>query len=239
MSAAPAHPGFQRLVLVARALGDLRERVVFIGGAIAPLLQTDPPFREARITSDVDAIISTASYTAARHVQEALARLGFRLAADARHAHRWITAAGIPFDLVPAGEHLGGTGGIADKLAIETAVTTTVEPRLSIRHASAPGFLALKWAAYHDRGRDDPLYSDDLSDILALLASRPTLVAEVAGAPSELRTCLADQSRAFLADPNADDLLAAHLNNAQDPAATIGAVRGALRTLARVETARA
>jgi hypothetical protein len=70
-------------------------------------------------------------------------------------------------------------------------------------------------------------------DILALLASRPTIVDEVAGAPNELRTYLAEQSRAFLADPNAEDLLAAHLNNAQDPAVTIGAVRGVLRTLAR------
>jgi hypothetical protein len=54
---------------VARALGDLRERVVFVGGAIVPIPQTDPPFREARITSDVDAIIATVSDTAAQHVQ--------------------------------------------------------------------------------------------------------------------------------------------------------------------------
>ena len=232
MSAAPAHPGFQRLVSVARALGDLRERVVFIGGAIAPLLQTDPPFREARITSDVDAIIATVSYTATQHVQEDLVRVGFTPAADARHAHRWIAPNGIPFDLVPAGAHLGGTGGLADRLAIETAATTHVEPGLVIRHASGPGFVALKWAAHEDRGRDDPLYSDDLLDILALVASRPTLVDEVAGAPQELRTYLAEQSRDFLADPNAEDLLAAHLNNAQDPAVTIGAVRGVLLTLA-------
>jgi hypothetical protein len=40
-----AHPGFKRLVLVAEAVGDLRERIVFIGGALAPLLHSDPPFR--------------------------------------------------------------------------------------------------------------------------------------------------------------------------------------------------
>ena len=118
------------------------------------------------------------------------------------------------------------------RLALATAVTATLGVGLAIRHASAPGFLALKWAAYQDRGREDPLYSDDLLDVLAVLASRPTLVDEVAGAPRELRTYLAGQSRAFLADPNAEDLLAAHLNDAQDPAVTIGAVRGVLHTLA-------
>lgn len=232
MSDAAGHPAIERVVLVARALGDLRERVVFIGGAIAPLLHTDPPFRRGRVTSDVDAIIATVSYAEAQRVQDELLRLGFRRdLADPRHVHRWVSAGGIPFDLVPAGEHLGATGGLADRLAMETAVSITVIPGLTIRHASAPGFLALKWAAYQDRGIEDPLYSDDLLDILALLASRPTILAEVTAAPMELRTYVAEQSKAFLADPNAEDLLAAHLNNAQDPAATTAAVRAMLERL--------
>lgn len=232
MSDATAHPGFARLVLVAQELGDLRQRIVFIGGAIAPLLHTDPPFRQARITSDVDAIIATGSYVEAQRVQDELARLGFRRdLADPRHLHRWVGAGGVPFDLVPAGDHLGAASGPIDRLAVETAVSTTLTTGLTIRHASAPGFLALKWAAYQDRGRKDPLYSDDLLDILALLASRPTLVEEVAAAPMELRAYVAEQSKTFLADPNAEDLFAGHLNNAQDPAATIAAVRAIMGEL--------
>jgi len=234
VSDATAHPGFARLVLVAQALGDLKERIVFIGGAIAPLLHTDPPFRGARITSDVDAIIATVSYVEAQRVQDELVRLGFRRdLADPGHMHRWIGGGGIPFDLVPVGEHPGATRGPADWLAIETAVRTTLTTGLTIRHASAPGFLALKWAAYQDRGHEDPLYSDDLLDILALIASRPTLVEEVASAPTELRRYVAEQSKIFLTDANAEDLLAAHLNNAQDPAATIAAVRAVLQRLSR------
>jgi hypothetical protein len=42
---------------------------------------------------------------------------------------------------------------------------------------------------------------------------------------------LPEQAKAFLADPNAEDLLAAHLNNAQDPAQTIAAVRRVLEIL--------
>jgi predicted nucleotidyltransferase len=229
-----AHPGFKRLVLVAEAVGDLRERIVFIGGALAPLLHSDPPFRGARITSDVDAIIATVSYVEAQRVQDEMVRLGFRHdLADPRHLHRWVGAVGVPFDLVPAGEHLGAASGPTDRLAVETAARTTLTTGLTIRHASAPGFLALKWAAYQDRGRKDPLYSDDLLDILALLASRPTLVAEVAAVPLELRTYVAEQSKAFFADPNVDDLLAAHLNNAQDPTATTAAVRAMLERLSR------
>jgi hypothetical protein len=50
-------------------------------------------------------------------------------------------------------------------------------------------------------------------------------------APIELRTYVAEQSKSFLADANAEDLLAAHLNNAQDPAATTAAVRTMLERL--------
>lgn len=234
MNGVPAYPGLDRLVLVARALGDLRERVVFIGGAIAPMLQTDPPFHRPRITSDVDAIIASASYTNAQHLHNQLATLGFRPdLSDPRHVNRWIAGGSIPFDLVPAGEHLGAAAGIQDRLAIETAMTTLLAPGLEVRHASAPGFLGLKWAAYDDRGSQDPLNSDDLQDILALLASRPTVLEELTAAPAELRAYVGEKAGAFLESRDVEDLLAAHLNNAQDPAHTIAVVRVLLERLAR------
>ncbi len=56
------HPSVQRIRRVAVALGELAGEVVFIGGAIAPLLQDDPPFEEARPTRDVDAVTASTSY---------------------------------------------------------------------------------------------------------------------------------------------------------------------------------
>jgi hypothetical protein len=43
---------------------------------------------------------------------------------------------------------------------------------------------------------------------------------------------VANECREFLEHRDAEDLLAAHLNNAQDPAVTIDAVRSLLRSLA-------
>lgn len=228
------HPALRRVAAVAVALGELCDQVVFIGGAIAPLLQTEPPFARARITSDVDGVMATTTYVQAQRFQEELTRRGFRQEpANARHAHRWIAPNGIPFDLVPAGEHLGGSGNRWDVIAIETAARATLAGEVTIRHASAPAFLAQKWAAHHDRGRDDPLGSHDLEDVLALLASRPTIVKEAAEAPQELQAYVGGQARAFLLSPDAEDLLAAHLNNAQDPVETITAVRATLERLSR------
>ncbi len=229
---APRGSASDRVAAVAADLGDVATRVVFIGGAIAPLLQTDPPFPRARVTSDVDGVVASSTYAESKRLHRELARRGFRQAiGDTRHVHRWISPSGIPFDLVPAGEHLGGSGNAWDGIAIETAVKARIGGGITIRHVSASAFLAQKWAAHRDRGWADPLASHDLEDILALLASRPAIVAEVGAAPAALRSYVAEQARSFLADANAEDLLAAHLNNAQDPAATIATVRAILERL--------
>lgn len=45
------------IATVVKRLGDLRERVVFVGGMIRPLLITDPAVEAARPTLDVDLIV--------------------------------------------------------------------------------------------------------------------------------------------------------------------------------------
>ena len=51
----------ERLCLVARRLGPLREQVVFLGGATTALLVTDPAAPAPRPTRDVDVIIEVGS----------------------------------------------------------------------------------------------------------------------------------------------------------------------------------
>jgi predicted nucleotidyltransferase len=230
----PRGPALDRVAAVAVELGDFVAQVVFIGGSIAPLLQTDPPFPEARVTTDVDGVAATSTYSDAHRLSEELVRRGFRQAIeDAAHIHRWIGPSGIPFDLVPAGEHWSGSGNPWDVIAIETAVEIRLTDDVTIRHVSAPAFLAQKFAAHCDRGAKDPLGSHDLEDILALLASRAHIADEVAAAPEILRAYVSEQTKTLLENPNVEDLLAAHLNNAQDPVQAIAAVRGLLERLAR------
>lgn len=49
--------------IAAEALGDLRERVVFVGGAITGLLLTDQAAPSTSSTKDVDIIISVTTRT--------------------------------------------------------------------------------------------------------------------------------------------------------------------------------
>jgi predicted nucleotidyltransferase len=212
----PLSASLQRIAEIAKELGDLSAEVVFIGAAIAPLLQTERVVPRVRPTKDVDAVIATSSYSQYNVLQERLTKLGFKEAGYAgSHVHKWISPSGIPFDLVPAGGHLGGTGSQWDRFALESAVEAILNG-VNIRHASAVGFLALKWAAFNDRGKGDPFSSQDLEDIIALTASRESLSDELDTAPSEIREYVRGWFSWLLANENYDDLIAAHLGNAQD-----------------------
>lgn len=223
---------------VARALGPLRERVVFIGGAIAPLLHTAPPFERARPTTDVDGIAATVSYSDFAALQEALREQGFREIASGTHAHQWWAPTDPPvrFDLVPAGTHLGASGNPLDAAVVAAAVEAELVPGVVIRHASAAGFLALKLAAFRDRGAADPFVSHDLEDVFALLASRPTIVAEVAEAPGEVRAFVTASAASLLARAELDELLAGHLANVARTRAR-DAITRAHEALARITAA--
>lgn len=210
----PLHPSVGRIVGVARALGELSGDVVFIGGAIAPLLQTNLVIPGVRPTDDVDAIVASTHYAGYSALEVRIRALGFRTeVADQKHVHRWRAPDGTPFDLVPTGEHLGGTGGEWDDMAIETAVETEIDG-VTIRHASATGFLGLKWAAFWDRGVQDPFRSEDLEDILALLVSRNEIVREFQESPAPLKDHIRSGLRWLRNSEDYEDLVAAHLGNA-------------------------
>ena len=53
----PNDPNYEYLLLIADALGELRDSVVFVGGCTAGLLLTDTATEGIRATKDVDAIV--------------------------------------------------------------------------------------------------------------------------------------------------------------------------------------
>jgi len=230
-------PALVRLAAVAEALGALRADVVFIGGAIAPLIHPEIVLPRIRPTKDIDGVIASSSYTRFHAVEEQLRALGFRQTGQAPdhrgHAHRWVAPDGTPFDLVPAGDHLGASGNPIDNYAVATAETLELHPGLIIRHASACAFLGMTWGAYRDRGEMNPLESHDLEDIIALVASRPTIVDEVLGAPGHVRTLIAQHVREFLELDDVEEVLVAHTGFH-----TLGAEQIAREVRARVEAMR-
>ena len=195
-------PNLPLLRAVALPLGELCERLVFVGGAVAGLLVTDPLAEGIRATRDVDAVID-AGYAAFQQVEAALMDKGFTREMDSGVICRWVHRdSGSLFDLMPVRPEVLGFSNRWYPFAVESAEPFPLGDGLVIRVASALAFVATKLEAFSSRGGGDILGSHDLEDILAVVDGRDTLPREWAGGPPAVRDAVAQAFRALIAHPD-------------------------------------
>lgn len=96
------------ITTVARRLGSLREKVVFVGGCATGLFITDPAMPEVRVTKDVDVIIDIATRMEYSRLEADLRSKGFRndISEDAPLC-RWVVD-GIKVDVMPTKKDILG-----------------------------------------------------------------------------------------------------------------------------------
>lgn len=195
-------PNLPYLRLVAEALGDLREQVVFVGGAVAGLLVTDPMADSVRATRDVDAVI-VAARAQFHRIEARIAQRGFTRDMDSEVICRWVHRdSGVLFDLMPVDAGVLGFSNRWYPYTVETAEAVELADGVSIRVASAVAFVATKLEAFADRGAGDILASHDLEDVLNIVDGREELVRELASALPFVRQAVAIALAALLAHPD-------------------------------------
>ena len=97
----PDDPNLPNLRIIAAALGGLREQMVFVGGAVAGLLVSDPLADPVRATVDVDAVVQ-ATLGRFHRIEEDVAACGFVRDIQSGVICRWVHRdSGIVFDLMP------------------------------------------------------------------------------------------------------------------------------------------
>ena len=205
-------PNIAMIEIVAQHLGnDLLEEMVFVGGAVAGLLITDPAQPAIRPTEDVDMIVQVLAHSNYYQLEKRLRERGFTqdLQAEAPIC-RWKIQR-ITVDIMPTLEDILGFSNRWYRYAIETAEHINLPAGAIIRCISAPLFLATKLEAFAGRGNDDYLFSHDLGDLLALIDGRETLIDECAQTKNELQMYLHEKFQALLATPAFMQALPGHL----------------------------
>lgn len=198
----PNEPNVVLLERVAEQLGRaLLEQLVFVGGAVAGVLITDPALPEIRPTQDVDVICSVIARSDYHELGRQLRQRGFQ--EDCRPGAplcRWCIN-DLILDLMPAQSEILGFSNRWYPLALETAQLQGLPSGRSIRVVTAPVFLATKLEAFHGRGKADYLFSHDLEDMMAVVDGRASLLEECRLSPPELRNDLAARFRDLLNTP--------------------------------------
>lgn len=205
-------PNIALLEVVAEHLGDdLRDELVFVGGAVAGLLITDPAMPTIRPTEDVDLICRAVALTDYHRVETALRARGF--VQDMRPEApicRWRVGAVI-VDVMPALEKILGFANRWYPLALETAQPVALPSGRLIRLIAAPVFIATKLEAFDGRGQGDFLFSHDIGDALAVVDGRAALLDECRSSTPELQAYLGERFRTLLANPAFVEVLSGHL----------------------------
>lgn len=197
---------------MAQALGPLCERVVFVGGCATGLLLPGPDLLDVRPTEDVDAIVEVATLAGYHALAGELLQRGFRQTMeDNTPPFRWFWQR-MQLDLVPLDERVLGFANRWYRAGFDAAVQTEVAPGLVLRHLSAPYFLATKFEAFYDRGRNDAYTSHDLEDILIVIEGRAELVQELSKAATDVRQHVVECVAELLANPDFNNALAGLLS---------------------------
>lgn len=200
----PLDPNLERIELVAAALGQLREQLVFVGGCAAGLLISDPAATPIRATLDVDLVVQVTALPAYHQMEQAFTRLGFRrdMTAEAPIC-RWVYR-NIEVDLMPTQPEIIGFANRWYPLAMATARNFELPSGVKIRLINAPEFLGTKFEAFAGRGQGDLLASHDLEDTINVVAGREQLFDEIRQASQDLRTYLSQECGKLLAMPDFD-----------------------------------
>ena len=190
----------EMLAEVAKGLGSLCEKTVFVGGSTVGLYLTDPAAPKIRPTDDVDCVMELVTRGEYHKIEEQLRELGFSHSTEeGSPVCRWHYK-NLTVDIMPT---KGSVLNFKNKWYPD-GYTNSEEVILpggqTIRIFSPAYFLASKMEAFLDRGKEDFLASADMEDIIAVLDGADNIKDKIIGAPKKVKFYLKKKFSSFLSD---------------------------------------
>ena len=194
---------------VARALGELNDQVVYIGGAVISIYATEPGADLPRVTEDIDVCVQVSTFAQMEKLRELLASKSIYPDPQGVHIYRY-RYQGIAIDFIPFEETAFGPTNSWLKPGFDKAFKTTVGD-VDIAVLPVSLFLATKWEAFNSRG-SDPRYSHDFEDIMYVLDNNEEVVSDINNATATLKKTLKSMSSFILNHPNSNEIIECHIN---------------------------
>jgi len=210
------HTNIARIKAVANALADLKEKVVFVGGATISLYPDRPVF-EVRPTDDVDVIIEILNYVDRTELEEKLRSIGFSHDIESGIICRY-KIQGIIVDIMPTNDPSIGFTNIWYPEGFDQAVTQQIDEGNIIKILSAPYFIATKLEAHKGRGKNDGRTSHDFEDIIYVLENREVIWEEMNNSSESVKDYLRSEFLILLNNPNLFEWIDSHVERGSPPA---------------------
>ncbi|MDF1572940.1 MAG: hypothetical protein P1P82_15130 [Bacteroidales bacterium] len=186
------------LQTVANGLGDLKDKVVFVGGAVAELYADNPAASDIRITLDVDCVIELSSRTAHAKLEDRLRIKGFANdTSEGAPICRWIFKE-IKVDVMPTDSNVLGFTNIWYEEGIENKIVKTLPDGTEIFVFPPTYYLAAKFEAHKNRGGKDLRQSHDFEDIIYILDNYADLLESITNSNASVKTYLKEECQYLL-----------------------------------------
>ena len=186
------------LQTVANGLGDLKEDMVFVGGAVAELYASNPDLSDIRPTLDVDCVIELRSKKAHAKLENDLRALGF--ANDTSKGApicRWVYQ-DILVDIMPSDPDVLGFSNRWYEDGIENKISKTLPDGTEIFVFPPEYYLAAKIEAHNGRGGNDLRQSHDFEDIIFILDNCSELLESITNANESVKAYLKEECSKLL-----------------------------------------
>jgi predicted nucleotidyltransferase len=193
---------------VAGGLGDLNDKVVYVGGVVVRLYVTDTAAPVIRPTDDVDIILEITSLGNLEALREELRKKGFTQSKDDDVICRF-RYQGIKVDVMATKAVGWAPANPWFKPGFEKLETRDVEG-YDIQVLSLPYYLASKIEAFRSRAKD-PRTSHDLEDVVYLLDNRDAITDSLVNAPEDVREYLKQEFKKMLEDATIREAIMANL----------------------------
>ncbi|OOG76493.1 hypothetical protein [Algoriphagus sp. A40] len=203
------HENTLRIRAVSNALQELRDSVVFVGGATVSLY-ADREAEEVRPTDDVDILIELISYKEYAAIDEKLREKGFVNDIESKVICRY-KIQGIIVDVMPTSEEILGFSNRWYTPGYANAITHQLTEEVEIRILAPTYFLATKLEAFKNRGKVDGRTSTDFEDIIFVLNNRVTIWEELKNTIPPLRDYLTESFKELLENSYKEEWVGSHL----------------------------
>jgi hypothetical protein len=143
----------------------------------------------------------------------------------------------MKLDVMPTDERILGFSNRWYKSALKSARTVVFEG-LNLRVVTAPYFVATKLEAFKGRGADDVYASKDLEDVISVVDGRPSLLEEISGADTRVRSYIGREFDELMKNRGFLDALPGHVPGDPASQSRVPRIMRAMRALARIAPVR-
>ena len=199
----------ESIIEVAEALGELNNKVVYVGGAVVSLYVNDPAAEDPRPTKDIDVAMEIATVAQLEKIRQQLTAKGFHSDPEETVICRF-NYRNILVDVMSTQEVGWAPANSWFKGGFKHIEPNTLKKRTLIQLMPLAYFIAAKFEAYHDRGKD-PRTSHDLEDIIYVMDNRIDLVEQIVRAPEKVKDYLQQEFKNLLS-PKLEEAVLGHLN---------------------------